>query len=469
MYKLPLFYDYVFPNMILPNALITEFGIVNYLHTLNSNKLRNTSLFDDQPTETNHLTHLFGDALGSIPNSFGTHGSHLGISKYIKELICYENSLYFGKQATGKYIYPIKISPHINDFIGVNLRAGSKLNGEYFWKHMSAEALQDAQQGRALIFLDYAQENFVEKNTYINLHESLKYSGIPPNQIVLAFNSYNAQEIYESWFTPEERKIVVRNWPFVVSTSSFNYGSRHHPSMGFIEFKSNTHLRKNYFLFKIRRARRHRLALLYKMFSSGILSKGDWSCLTPIKYNDHVVSNTLMHYRLDIDIGSVEELHKSFPHSLQNEPDSNLSTVSAWTDIEYSAHMNSYFYVCTESFINTEYKSLTEKVFKPIVNFQPFLFMANRGALELLRSLGFKTFHPFIDESYDSESDEVKRLEMIYAEICRLCSMSIEEIHAWYWNMEDILIHNHNHIMEIHKSDSNSLDLVKYLFERINQ
>ena len=45
--------------------------------------------------------------------------------------------------------------------------------------------------------------------------------------------------------------------------------------------------------------------------------------------------------------------------------------------------------------------------------------------------MGFKTFDGFIDESYDDEPDESKRIHMIYSEITRLCAMSKEEIQHW--------------------------------------
>lgn len=115
-----------------------------------------------------------------------------------------------------------------------------------------------------------------------------------------------------------------------------------------------------------------------------------------------------------------------------------------------------------------EYKSVTEKVCKPMVNFLPFLFVSFHGALAWLRHLGFKTFSPFIDESYDDEPDESKRVQMIYNEIKRLCSMSKEELHNWYWQMEDILLHNRNHLLEFHKNDIHAVNLIEYLHNRTN-
>ena len=99
------------------------------------------SFFEEQLGDQNPVTALFDTSLGTWPNSLRTNGTHMSAGCYWNSVDYYENSLYYGKKETNKYIYPIKISPHIDDFIGYNLRQGSKLNGEYFWKHMSAEAL----------------------------------------------------------------------------------------------------------------------------------------------------------------------------------------------------------------------------------------------------------------------------------------------------------------------------------------
>jgi hypothetical protein len=118
--------------------------------------------------------------------------------------------------------------------------------------------------------------------------------------------------------------------------------------------------------------------------------------------------------------------------------------------------------------MNSEYKFVTEKVFKPLVHFQPFLFLSYPGALKELQALGFRTFHPYIDESYDTEPDEVVRFNLIYKEIARLCSMSKEELHSWYWSMEDILVHNHWHSLTLHNNEPYALKALKYLQDKLN-
>jgi hypothetical protein len=469
--KLIFLYDYVFPTAILPNALINEFGIVNYLHSLYCSRPSTDSLFDNAGNMLSHNSTIFDNKLGSWPNSLGTNGTHLKHSAYNSYGIsCDEQSLFIGRKNFRKYIYPIKINPHIDDFIGINLKPGNKLNGEYFWKHMSARALQDAQEGNALIFLDYGQENFIELNTYKNLHKVLEYSGIPKQQIVLAFNSFNAREVYESWFTPEERRLQVINWPFVMVASSHHYATCGPTQrLDISQFESTKDvIRPYHFLFKIRNTRPHRIALLYKMANEGLLEKSDWSCLTHIRFNQNEVDHLSEKYDFNLDADIIAMFCSLLPRSLSSEQGMSHSAVSAWTDKHATAHKNSYLYICTETFVHGEHKSLTEKVFKPIANFQPFLFVAYPGALALLQSLGFRTFAPFIDEAYDNEQDSVIRLQMIYKEIEKISKMSKEEIHDWYWSMKDILIHNHNHLLTVYKQETKSAELIEFLYNYVH-
>jgi hypothetical protein len=89
---------------------------------------------------------------------------------------------------------------------------------------------------------------------------------------------------------------------------------------------------------------------------------------------------------------------------------------------------------------------ISEKVFRPIINLQPFLLFGDYGSLRKLKELGFKTFSPFIDESYDMEQDHGKRLLMLRKELLKLNSMPLQEIHDWYYSITDILIHNQTHL-----------------------
>jgi hypothetical protein len=74
-----------------------------------------------------------------------------------------------------------------------------------------------------------------------------------------------------------------------------------------------------------------------------------------------------------------------------------------------------------------ESRFLSEKIFKPIGVGHPFIFVTVPKALEVLRTLGYKTFHPYIDESYDEEFDNCTRMKMIIKEVERISNFTQEE------------------------------------------
>ena len=53
---------------------------------------------------------------------------------------------------------------------------------------------------------------------------------------------------------------------------------------------------------------------------------------------------------------------------------------------------------------------------------QPFVVWGPQGYLKWVRSWGFETFYS-VDESYDDEPDDEKRLEMVVKEVKRLIKL----------------------------------------------
>lgn len=466
---LPLLYDYVFPNSVLANALQTELGMVNYLHSMHTTTVRDSGIFEQQSpmgSDTDTVTSfMFGKSFGTWPNT--SPGTHLTAGPCMELVDAKEESLYFGKRRYDKYIYPIKISPHIDAFNGAAFN-DTKIAGNFFWKYMSTEALEDARAGRALIVLDYGQENFVVKSSYENLHTALEYSGIPKNQVILAFNTFNAEEVYNSWFPEEEQMLIVKSWPFVISNTSYFYMQTREGRTELERFEaSKNKIRSNYFLFKIRRSREHRVALALALNEDGILDQGDWSWLSDFKYYDTIVGEYNQKYGFKLTEAKVKKLFNRLPKSLKDEPNDTFNSVSSWTDTQVDSYNNAYFYICTETYTEGPYKSVTEKICKPIGNYLPFLFVSFPGALQLLRDMGFKTFSGFIDENYDLEQDTQKRVAMVHAEIKRLCRMNKKQLHNWYWSMKDILIHNREHLLTLYKTDKTTENFIGYLGERV--
>jgi hypothetical protein len=104
-----------------------------------------------------------------------------------------------------------------------------------------------------------------------------------------------------------------------------------------------------------------------------------------------------------------------------------------------------FWNIVTETVYFDEKLHLTEKIFKPIVSRRPFILVAAPGNLGYLRSYGFKTFDRWIDESYDNERNPDRRMQLIVAEINKLCSLSHAQLLQMHQEMQDILEYNHQH------------------------
>lgn len=83
------------------------------------------------------------------------------------------------------------------------------------------------------------------------------------------------------------------------------------------------------------------------------------------------------------------------------------------------------------------------------MNLHPFFINGNPGTLKHLQSIGFKTFDKWWDESYDSELDFKKRVEMTLKEIKSICSKTPTEMIEMIKEMKPTLEYNKNLLKEL--------------------
>ena len=110
-------------------------------------------------------------------------------------------------------------------------------------------------------------------------------------------------------------------------------------------------------------------------------------------------------------------------------PDKDKS-VPFWMEKTFNKlYEDTYFSVVSETIFFTNYRDwedsafLSEKTFKAILFKHPFILVATPNTLKYLKALGYKTFSPVIDESYDSIEDNTLRMIAIVKEINRLCKL----------------------------------------------
>ena len=105
----------------------------------------------------------------------------------------------------------------------------------------------------------------------------------------------------------------------------------------------------------------------------------------------------------------------------------NLCSTSS-ADYDYCDFVNTEISVVLETVFDDSRVHLTEKTLRPIACGHSFLLAAGPGALEYVKSYGFKTFSPWIDESYDLELDSLKRMEKIIQSMKKIQNLQGTEL-----------------------------------------
>lgn len=100
---------------------------------------------------------------------------------------------------------------------------------------------------------------------------------------------------------------------------------------------------------------------------------------------------------------------------------------------------NSWISVVGETICENDCFFVTEKTAKPLMAGRPFIMLSGRHTLKHLRSIGFKTFHPVIDESYDEIEDEFFRINSAFLSFQKLSTQNPLEIRR---KLHDVLEHN---------------------------
>jgi hypothetical protein len=230
-----------------------------------------------------------------------------------------------------------------------------------------------------------------------------------------------------------------------------------HPSF-FENLNNEIKLKPKKFLCLNNTPKLHRLYLIAKIIENNLLDKSFCSLLSIGGSIENRILNLRNEFSLYFPHRSseiVDQLKNNlnlFPLYLDGDPNR-----MARLDILYDKHYieNSYFSVITETIFFDDglkrreneievYDSyvFSEKTFKAIQGKHPFILVGKSGSLQVLKDMGYKTFHPFIDESYDKISDNQKRLDVITEEIKRLCSLSDNEYIDWLVKITPIVKHN---------------------------
>lgn len=221
---------------------------------------------------------------------------------------------------------------------------------------------------------------------------------------------------------------------------------------------SNNH-KKKYINFN-RLWKNHRLALLCLLCEKNLLDMG---------YNSFTAlpTNTLEKYYGDPNfferqINDILNVYPEIKNHLKNHDEvkkllplhvdvSDFRPNLAWSSNRplVKIFKDSYFSVVTETlYDNNHLRLVSEKTLRAILHKHPFIIASTPKILDIIKILGYKTFDGIIDESYDDELDDGKRLIKIADEVERLCSLTDNELQEFKERAIPIVEHNYKVLME---------------------
>ena len=187
--------------------------------------------------------------------------------------------------------------------------------------------------------------------------------------------------------------------------------------------------------------RDHRVLFLYNVFKLGLQNNHiSAPRICPVE-NIDITSIAQKYINVYQDITRVFE-QADLPRMFAGEDTQKMT--SCWLG-NFAEAADSLVYVPTETVYFGRRTHITEKTFKAIALEMPFVLVAPAGSLAYLREYGFRTFAGIFDESYDEETDDIRRIEQVTAVLKSLDQMSDRQRHEIHKACLPIVEYNYNH------------------------
>ena len=326
----------------------------------------------------------------------------------------------------------------------------------------SNEILQELKKEKYPILFDSSGECCTKSN-FNTLDSFCKYVDANPNDVYVCLN--NTQSVHLTSNINKYNFFSFERYAFDAVQVSY--------SMSKILYSFSFNDRKR-FLFLNRRYSMERAYMYLKFHKFNLLD--DMHCTFSLDniYNDNLVTlnqiiedislthNNSCKEVIDYISSNTIELEASLPHkvktsdvSMYNVDHKKTCLYTFWnlaahnsTDINIITETFRYHYGISDTDIHHQTMFfITEKTYRTILMKQPFILFSNPHALKYLKNDGYRTFSPFIDESYDSIENLADRQNAIIDEFKRLHSMKESEFNELLDKCREIAEYNYTNLM----------------------
>ncbi len=346
------------------------------------------------------------------------------------------------KNKPDKYIIPVGVNNDPEMWAGGKYSPDSSVQS--FFEFLSETYLRDLQIGNAYLLIDSSFEGYHCDWIFDFFHNECRDYNISPNQIFFVTGNSIVEDRYNMWLEKNPQYIKIHVLPYSHFESDVfgeirHLGWENTPLKTYeehLEYKTSNFNNIKLFNNLNKKPREHRIWFFVKLYQHNLLEKG---LISMNKFAPHQRE----YCGMEIDQNIFSEVQNILPCDLYGKSNELLDTGYYIRRIYEQPHLDSWISVISEAQFEDSQGTvfLSEKMFKPISCYHPFIVMGNKNSLYEMKKLGYETFSKWIDESYDSLSDN-KRMDAII-ESLKQFDKEKNKLNI-YKDMENVLKHNYN-------------------------
>jgi hypothetical protein len=307
---------------------------------------------------------------------------------------------------------------------------------------------QGIMEGRGYLLITIPFEGWVHDKMFDAMYSHFEKTGFPIKQVIYVSNCQNGAAIYQDYCLRKGKQPLM-NVEYIPTCRIHKTGVEE----PIRNRKSNTYIpgpREKDFLCFQRRYNDHRLLFFINMWKKGLLDRFYMSMAKEQpeagrSYNSNI-SYVLQRFpEFNISEADIVASETTLPLVLDTNNFNVYPMESSATDVEHF-YKNSLINIISETNFFTPEIHLNEKTYKPIAFKQPFIMMGAPASLQHLKDVGFKTFSNWWDESYDLETDNVKRMQMINTLVEEIANWSSKKKIQFTYEVTDTVEFNCEHL-----------------------
>ena len=144
---------------------------------------------------------------------------------------------------------------------------------------------------------------------------------------------------------------------------------------------------------------------------------------------------------------NLKQLNKNYPKWKVSNFDKNFKECEHFLEEEIDLHnagIFSDFSIVIEAYYDHWVSTtpfITEKIFRTIKAKKPFILIGQKNSLSTFHNYGYKSFHPYIDESYDNHNNNLRAVSAL-SEIIKLLDKSESEMEEMNLALQPVFDHN---------------------------